>query len=652
MEPTFTVLPQAAHPHLISAVPRRVVFQLGIVVSSSVVAACAAASGTAGIPGLEETPSSSSIGGWIKLAETWRTSVWQADDFLSEEECRHIITRYKPYLSKAGTIHYNAEEATARDGGAKRRANAAGFRDKDQDTLITGLLDRIHAFARMPRHLGQPLQVTRYDTEEYYVNHHDSRDGRTARALTFLIYLNDVPAGGETVFPFLLAPTSSPDPPSSFSTLDHQDMIERLQDVSNLVQEWCPHGEGASAAASSPSRGRGLVVHPRRGRAILWHNHMHHASLRAEDAFHFACPVRSSSSSGAVASHRDRPENVKWVAQRWITIPLQHPIRQFINQEALNAFAFSQYHAVLRYGIFLRGAPVWLDWQNLGFWVPARIVGHVPSLQYENVFFRVLHAYDVLVEETVDLVGLVRNSKEGFGALLNAALSPAEYGVPQTRLRPRAQESVVEESSGRASVPSLDEVFPVVEQSAARWGPPELEWSCEGLGVWFDQAKAAIAAFIASNAAAATATVNVPEGEASGLLEPYSLIRRFAAADDSTSARSSLASVDCKPRLAGIFPATAPGAVPSGRMLKAARDLWIAAVKEGEEAAAPGVERPPVLLCECEGVPPDWQLEAPLRFRDGVAVSCNNHGEMLQDNSLRPVAHCTASVVVESVGAG
>merc|ERR1711971_1217233 len=58
--------------------------------------------------------------------------------------------------------------------------------------------------APLPGSLGlENLQVARYEHGQHYLAHHDATRTRFQRRATLLIYLNDVPEGGETRFEYL-----------------------------------------------------------------------------------------------------------------------------------------------------------------------------------------------------------------------------------------------------------------------------------------------------------------------------------------------------------------------------------------------------------------------------------------------------------------
>jgi len=75
------------------------------------------------------------------------------------------------------------------------------------EPAIHNVTRRINELTRTPYNNGEDLQVVRYEAGQFYRRHHDQNTGiwtpQGPRVLTFFMYLNDVPSGGETAFPLL-----------------------------------------------------------------------------------------------------------------------------------------------------------------------------------------------------------------------------------------------------------------------------------------------------------------------------------------------------------------------------------------------------------------------------------------------------------------
>ena len=105
---------------------------------------------------------------------------------------------------------------------------------------------------------GEELQVAKYNLGGFYDFHHDT-DDKMATVITFLVYLNDVDSGGETIFPFIANPNFS------HAAQGEQDKL--------LPPPLDPR-HPARVAPLHPycQSDRFLKVRPRRGDAIVLHN--------------------------------------------------------------------------------------------------------------------------------------------------------------------------------------------------------------------------------------------------------------------------------------------------------------------------------------------------------------------------------------------
>jgi len=136
------------------------------------------------------------------------------------------------------------------------------FGDCFANPLVHRVTRRINNLTNTPYDNGEDLQVVRYEPGQFYRVHHDQNTAVWApqgpRVLTFFMYLNDVPSGGETAFPQIPSPS----------------------------------GKGH------------LIVQPRLGHAILWPSVFDERPMEADERTnHEAMPVH---------------EGVKFGANMWI----------------------------------------------------------------------------------------------------------------------------------------------------------------------------------------------------------------------------------------------------------------------------------------------------------------------------------------------
>ena len=128
--------------------------------------------------------------------------------FLSDAECTGLIELARPRLSRSTVV----EPVTGRDVVAGHRSSDGMFFRRGETALIERIEARIAQLTGHPAEHGEGLQMLRYETGAESTPHFDylmpaneanrasvARSGQ--RIGTRLMYLNDVEAGGETVFP-------------------------------------------------------------------------------------------------------------------------------------------------------------------------------------------------------------------------------------------------------------------------------------------------------------------------------------------------------------------------------------------------------------------------------------------------------------------
>ena len=132
-------------------------------------------------------------------------------EFISDEVCSWLIERSKPRLARARV--YDSDTGTETTHGT-RSNRFANFNLIEADLVQIVTQARIAAACGAPLHNLEPLSVLHYNPGEKFESHFDfvrptsphyvselARLGQ--RRMTFLIYLNDDYAGGETDFPRL-----------------------------------------------------------------------------------------------------------------------------------------------------------------------------------------------------------------------------------------------------------------------------------------------------------------------------------------------------------------------------------------------------------------------------------------------------------------
>ncbi len=134
--------------------------------------------------------------------------VWVIDDFVTPEECAHIIELGEGRIERARVSRLGSNTISA------RRTGSVGWVKHDETPVVAGVVGRVGELVGIPINHAESLQIVHYGVEQEYQAHYDAWDimsdkGREKtrvggnRAVTALIYLNDVEGGGGTGFPKL-----------------------------------------------------------------------------------------------------------------------------------------------------------------------------------------------------------------------------------------------------------------------------------------------------------------------------------------------------------------------------------------------------------------------------------------------------------------
>lgn len=192
------------------------------------------------------------------------------ENFLSIEECHHIINLADGQIARSSVVDNDTGGSVVNP----VRTSYSTFLNRGHDEIINAIEFRLATLTEMPVENGEGMQVLHYTHGQEYQPHYDFFDpqyvGSDAllqrggqRAITVLLYLNDVEEGGETVFPLILDTRTS----------------------------------GKNEIPSSP-----LKIKPKKGMALLFHN------------------IDISGEPDGKSLHGSKPviKGEKWVATRWI----------------------------------------------------------------------------------------------------------------------------------------------------------------------------------------------------------------------------------------------------------------------------------------------------------------------------------------------
>lgn len=142
---------------------------------------------------------------------SWSPRIFVFHDFLTSEECDYLISYAAPYLTRSTVVDNESENARVIDG---RTSEGMFMPDHHGDPIISAIEDRIALLTMISKRNGENIQVLRYQEGGEYLPHYDWFDPQTVggqyhmlrggqRVASFLMYLNEPEAGGETVFPML-----------------------------------------------------------------------------------------------------------------------------------------------------------------------------------------------------------------------------------------------------------------------------------------------------------------------------------------------------------------------------------------------------------------------------------------------------------------
>lgn len=138
------------------------------------------------------------------LSRIEKPFILHLDNVLSHEECDQLIELSRNRLQPSRVVDTETGEERSVPG----RTSKGMYFDIKENEFITKLEKRFEELTSFPIEHGEGLQVLNYEIGEEYKAHFDyyppnkiQEDKGGQRVATLLLYLNDVEAGGETVFP-------------------------------------------------------------------------------------------------------------------------------------------------------------------------------------------------------------------------------------------------------------------------------------------------------------------------------------------------------------------------------------------------------------------------------------------------------------------
>ncbi len=142
------------------------------------------------------------------LARLARPDLAVLANVLSEAECDELIRRSREKLARSTAI----DPATGKPTVIEHRSSDGTYFHIAENEFIASIDRRLSELLRWPLDRAEGIQILRYEMGGEYRPHFDyfppEQQGSAAhtasggqRVATLIMYLNDVPAGGETIFP-------------------------------------------------------------------------------------------------------------------------------------------------------------------------------------------------------------------------------------------------------------------------------------------------------------------------------------------------------------------------------------------------------------------------------------------------------------------
>lgn len=215
---------------------------------------------------------------------SWKPRIFIARKFLTKDEARYVITMGEKTMPEPNENpeHKPGFEGMFKDPEAKKphidnMAMLHAF--EKRDPKMGKIVDRMHAFARIPRKNGESLALYKTEPGQFWGWSHDSHENapmgkQQQRMATVIVFLSAPTHGGEIIFPFA-AGDVGPAKPAPF------DPAVGPTPESSDFQTFCREIDDA------------LRIKPRVGDALMYYSYNTLGKVE-NSAWHGSCPFQGS----------------------------------------------------------------------------------------------------------------------------------------------------------------------------------------------------------------------------------------------------------------------------------------------------------------------------------------------------------------------
>ncbi|TKY70637.1 prolyl 4-hydroxylase 9 [Spatholobus suberectus] len=138
---------------------------------------------------------------------SWYPRALYFPNFAKVEQCESIIDMARGAL-KPSTVALRKGDTEENTKGIRTSSGLFISASEDETGILDAIEEKIAKATKIPRTHGEAFNILRYQAGQKYNSHYDVFDPaeygpqKSQRVASFLLYLTDVPEGGETMFPF------------------------------------------------------------------------------------------------------------------------------------------------------------------------------------------------------------------------------------------------------------------------------------------------------------------------------------------------------------------------------------------------------------------------------------------------------------------